>query len=46
MSRAHPIGFRITSKQLNTPFVGISQYYFYNQLKQNITIEKGTKTAE
>ena len=40
---AHPIGLRIASKTLNTPTIGVSQYYFYNQLKQNITIRKSTK---
>jgi hypothetical protein len=43
MSRAHPIGLRIASKKLNPPFIGVSQYYSYNQLKCNIVISKSIK---
>lgn len=42
MSPAHPLGLRIASRKLNAPFIGVSQYYFYNQLKQNIVISKST----
>ena len=40
MSRAHPIGLRIVSKELNPSFIGVGQYYSYNQLKYNIVISK------
>ncbi len=43
MSPAHPLGLRIASKKLNAPFIGVSQYYFYNQLKQNIVVSENTK---
>jgi hypothetical protein len=43
MSRAHPIGLRIASKKLNPPFIGVGQYYSYNQLKCNIVISKNIK---
>ena len=40
---AHPLGLRIASKKLNAPFIGVSQYYFYNLLKQSIVIRKNTE---
>lgn len=40
MSRAHPIGLRIASKKLNPSFIGVGQYYSYNQLKYSIVISK------
>lgn len=40
MSRANPVGLRIASKKLNSSFIGVSQYYSYNQLKYNIVISK------
>lgn len=41
MSRVPPIGLRISSGTQNTPFIGTSKYYYYNQLKQNLTFKKG-----
>lgn len=43
MSPTNPLGLRIASKKWNAPFIGASQYYFYNQLKQNILISKSTQ---
>jgi hypothetical protein len=40
MSRANPIGLRLASKKRNPSFIGVSQYYNYNQLKYNIVIHK------
>nr|AZP40196.1 hypothetical protein [Ulva flexuosa] len=38
MSRANPIALRITSKTQSSMFIGVSQYYFYDHLKQNLNI--------
>lgn len=43
MSRANPIALRIASKTQSSMFIGISQYYFDDQLKQNINIFKLTE---
>lgn len=43
MSRANPIGLRLASKKRNPSFIGVSQYYNYNQLKYNIVIHKSIK---
>ena len=43
MSRANPIGLRLASKKRNPPFIGVGQYYSYNQLKYNIVIQKSIK---
>ena len=43
MSRANPIGLRLASKKRNPPFIGVGQYYSYNQLKYNIVIHKSIK---
>jgi hypothetical protein len=43
MSRTNPIGLRLASKKRNTSFIGVGQYYSYNQLKYNIVIHKSTK---
>ena len=40
MSRANPIGLRLASKKRKPSFIGIGQYYSYNQLKHNIVIHK------
>nr|YP_010437024.1 hypothetical protein NQY40_mgp58 [Ulva meridionalis]UTA96498.1 hypothetical protein [Ulva meridionalis]UTA96558.1 hypothetical protein [Ulva meridionalis]UTA96615.1 hypothetical protein [Ulva meridionalis]UTA96667.1 hypothetical protein [Ulva meridionalis]UTA96720.1 hypothetical protein [Ulva meridionalis] len=42
MSRANPIALRIASKTQTSMFIGVSQYYFYNHLKQNLNILKLT----
>jgi hypothetical protein len=43
MSRACPIGLRIASSKTCSPFAGVSQHYYYNQLKQNIALRLATK---
>nr|YP_010003087.1 hypothetical protein JXX85_mgp34 [Ulva sp. TM708]AZP40120.1 hypothetical protein [Ulva sp. TM708] len=43
MSRANPIALRIASKTQSSMFIGISQYYFDDHLKQNINIYKLTE---
>lgn len=43
MSRTNPIGLRISSKTLNSSFIGIDSYYFYSQLKQNLVINQVTQ---
>nr|YP_009546825.1 hypothetical protein [Ulva expansa]AYO97747.1 hypothetical protein [Ulva expansa]AYP41025.1 hypothetical protein [Ulva expansa] len=43
MSRANPIALRIASKTQSSMFIGISQYYFDDQLKQNINMFKLTE---
>lgn len=40
MSRANPIGLRLASKKRKPSFIGVGQYYSYNQLKHNIVIHK------
>ena len=42
MSRANPIALRIASKTQSSMFIGVSQYYFYDHLKQNLNIFKIT----
>nr|UCS09815.1 hypothetical protein [Percursaria percursa] len=42
MSRANPISLRIASKTQSLPFIGVSEYYFYNHVKQNINYIKLT----
>nr|BBE20943.1 hypothetical protein [Ulva ohnoi] len=42
MSRANPIALRIASKRQSSMFIGVSQYYFYDHLKQNLNIFKLT----
>nr|YP_010003045.1 hypothetical protein JXX86_mgp41 [Ulva sp. TM637]AZP40075.1 hypothetical protein [Ulva sp. TM637] len=42
MSRANPIALRIASKTQSSMFIGVSQYYFYDHLKQNLNIFKLT----
>lgn len=42
MSRANPIALRIASKKQSSMFIGVSQYYFYDHLKQNLNIFKLT----
>ena len=43
MSRANPIALRIASKTQSSMFIGISQYYFDDHVKQNINIFKLTE---
>nr|YP_010003122.1 hypothetical protein JXY92_mgp42 [Ulva torta]AZP40234.1 hypothetical protein [Ulva torta] len=43
MSRANPIALRIASKTQSSMFIGASQYYFYDHLKQNLNIFKLTR---
>nr|YP_010216393.1 hypothetical protein LK039_mgp47 [Ulva intestinalis]UBR43414.1 hypothetical protein [Ulva intestinalis] len=43
MSRANPIALRITSKTQSCMYIGVSQYYFYDHVKQNINICKLTE---
>ena len=42
MSRANPTALRIASKTQSTMFIGVSRYYFYDHLKQNLNILKLT----
>jgi hypothetical protein len=43
MSRANPTALRIASKTQSSMFIGISQYYFDDHVKQNINIFKLTE---
>ena len=43
MSRANPAALRIASKTQSSMFMGVSRYYFYDHLKQNINIFKLTE---
>ena len=40
MSRVPPIGLRISSRTQDVPFLGISQYYYYDQFKQNLVLNR------
>lgn len=43
MSRGHPVGLRIASKNLNAPLAAAGHYCYYSQLKQDLAIAKNVE---